>query len=101
MRAGRHLCAERLSSFTSPNPGEAVDAVEDRPQTLGEQPFGRRERDNQQRLLKDENEPEQTPWRSTMPLELIVGAAVGAAAANPSVRKVLRQGMIYGLGGLL
>jgi hypothetical protein len=36
-----------------------------------------------------------------MPLELLAGAAVGAAAASPSIRKVLRQGMIYGLGGLL
>jgi hypothetical protein len=36
-----------------------------------------------------------------MPLELIVGAAVGAAAANPTVRKTIRQGMIRGLGGLL
>jgi hypothetical protein len=36
-----------------------------------------------------------------MPLELIVGAAVGAAAASPSIRKAVRRGMIVGLGGLL
>ncbi len=36
-----------------------------------------------------------------MPLELIVGAAVGAAAASPKVRSAFRRGMIYGLGGLL
>jgi hypothetical protein len=36
-----------------------------------------------------------------MPLELIVGAAVGAAAASEKIRKAVRKGMIYGLGGLL
>jgi hypothetical protein len=36
-----------------------------------------------------------------MPLELIVGAAVGAAAASPKIRSAVRRGMIYGLGGLL
>jgi hypothetical protein len=36
-----------------------------------------------------------------MPLELIVGAAVGVAAASPNIRKVLRQGMVYGLAGAL
>jgi hypothetical protein len=36
-----------------------------------------------------------------MPLELIVGAAVGAAVASPSVRKVVRRGLIYGLGNVL
>jgi hypothetical protein len=36
-----------------------------------------------------------------MPLELIVGAAVGAAAASPKIRGAVRRGMIYGLGGLL
>jgi hypothetical protein len=36
-----------------------------------------------------------------MPLELIVGAAVGAAAASPSIRSAFRRSMIYGLGGLL
>jgi hypothetical protein len=36
-----------------------------------------------------------------MPLELIVGAAEGAAAASPKIRSAVRRGMIYGLGGLL
>jgi hypothetical protein len=37
----------------------------------------------------------------TMPLELIAGAVVGAAVASPSARKVIRRGLIYGLGGAL
>jgi hypothetical protein len=36
-----------------------------------------------------------------MPFELVVGLAVGAAAASPTVRKAVRKGMIYGLGGVL
>ncbi|HKI33476.1 MAG TPA: hypothetical protein VKA46_16595 [Gemmataceae bacterium] len=36
-----------------------------------------------------------------MPLELIVGAAVGVAAASPRVRKAVRRGLIYGLGNAL
>jgi hypothetical protein len=36
-----------------------------------------------------------------MPLELIVGAAAGAAVASPPVRQRLRQGLVYGLAGLL
>ena len=36
-----------------------------------------------------------------MPLDLIVGVAVGAAAASSKIRKAVRTGMIYGLGGLL
>jgi hypothetical protein len=36
-----------------------------------------------------------------MPLDLIVGVAVGAAAASSKIRTAVRKGMIYGLGGLL
>jgi hypothetical protein len=36
-----------------------------------------------------------------MPLEIIAGAVVGAAVANPSIRNAIRQGMIRGLGSLL
>jgi hypothetical protein len=36
-----------------------------------------------------------------MPLEVLVGAAVGAAAASEKVRKVVRQGVVYGLAGVL
>ena len=36
-----------------------------------------------------------------MPVELIVGAAVGAAAASPRARNVVRKGMVYGMAGLL
>jgi hypothetical protein len=36
-----------------------------------------------------------------MPLDLIVGAAVGAAVASPSARKVIRRGVVYGLAGIL
>jgi hypothetical protein len=32
---------------------------------------------------------------------LIIGAAVGAAAASPEVRKVVRRGVVYGLAGVL
>ena len=41
------------------------------------------------------------PVGRKIPVELIVGAAVGAAVASPSVRKVFRRGLIYGLGGAL
>jgi hypothetical protein len=36
-----------------------------------------------------------------VPLELIIGAAVGAAAASKDVRRVVRQGVVYGLAGIL
>jgi hypothetical protein len=36
-----------------------------------------------------------------MPLELIVGAAVGAAVVAEPTRKVLRKGLIYGVASLL
>jgi hypothetical protein len=36
-----------------------------------------------------------------MPVDFIVGAAIGAAAASTKVRKAVRQGMIYGVGGVL
>ena len=36
-----------------------------------------------------------------MPLEIIVGAVVGAAVANEPVRRKLRQGLVYGLAGVL
>jgi hypothetical protein len=36
-----------------------------------------------------------------VPLELIVGAAVGAAVASPEVRRVVRRGVVYGLAGVL
>ncbi len=36
-----------------------------------------------------------------MPVELIVGAAVGAAVASPEVRRVVRRGLVYGLAGVL
>ena len=36
-----------------------------------------------------------------MPLELIVGAAVGAAVASTKVRQVVRRGVVYGLAGIL
>jgi hypothetical protein len=36
-----------------------------------------------------------------MPFELIVGAVVGAAATTKPVRRVVRQGVVYGLAGLL
>jgi hypothetical protein len=36
-----------------------------------------------------------------MPLELIVGAAVGAAAASPTVRKAIRTGLVIGVGNAL
>jgi hypothetical protein len=34
-----------------------------------------------------------------MPVELIVGAVVGAAAASPKARSVIRKGIVYGLAG--
>jgi hypothetical protein len=36
-----------------------------------------------------------------MPLELIIGAAVGAAVASPEVRKAVRRGVVSGLAGIL
>lgn len=36
-----------------------------------------------------------------MPLELLAGAAVGAAVASESGRKVIRQGLLYGVAGAL
>jgi len=36
-----------------------------------------------------------------MPVELLVGAAVGAAASSPDVRKVVRRGVVYGVAGAL
>jgi hypothetical protein len=36
-----------------------------------------------------------------MPLDLLVGVVVGAAAASPGVRNAVRQGLIRGLGSLL
>jgi hypothetical protein len=36
-----------------------------------------------------------------MPVELIVGAAVGAAVASPNARKTIRRGLIYGVAGVL
>ncbi len=36
-----------------------------------------------------------------MPVELLVGAAVGAAAASPKARNVVRKGMVYGVAGVL
>jgi hypothetical protein len=36
-----------------------------------------------------------------MPVELIVGAAVGAAVANENARKTIRRGLIYGVAGVL
>jgi hypothetical protein len=36
-----------------------------------------------------------------MPVDFIVGAAVGVAAASPRVRKAVRQGLVYGIGGVL
>ena len=36
-----------------------------------------------------------------MPLELIVGAVVGAGLASEPVRKTLRKGLVYGLAGAL
>jgi hypothetical protein len=36
-----------------------------------------------------------------MPMELIVGAAVGAAVASPKLRKTIRKGFVYGLAGAL
>jgi hypothetical protein len=36
-----------------------------------------------------------------MPADFIIGAAIGAAAASSKVRNVVRQGLIYGVGGVL
>jgi hypothetical protein len=36
-----------------------------------------------------------------MPAEFIIGAAIGAAAASTRVRQSVRQGLIYGVGGIL
>lgn len=36
-----------------------------------------------------------------MPFELIIGAAVGAAATSQKVRKAVRKGVVYGLAGAL
>jgi hypothetical protein len=36
-----------------------------------------------------------------MPLELIIGAAVGAAAASQTGRRMVRRGLVYGLAGAL
>ena len=36
-----------------------------------------------------------------MPLELIIGAAVGAGLASESGRKTIRKGLVYGLAGVL
>jgi hypothetical protein len=38
---------------------------------------------------------------TTMPFELLIGAAVGAAVASQRVRKVVRKGLVYGLAGAL
>jgi hypothetical protein len=36
-----------------------------------------------------------------MRLDLLVGAAVGAVMASPTVRRVVRRGLVHGLAGLL
>jgi hypothetical protein len=36
-----------------------------------------------------------------MPAELIIGAAIGAAAASTRVRQAVRRGLIYGIGAAL
>jgi hypothetical protein len=36
-----------------------------------------------------------------MPGELIIGAAIGAAVVSKHVRKAVRRGLIYGVGGVL
>jgi hypothetical protein len=36
-----------------------------------------------------------------MPAEFIIGAAIGAAAVSTKVRKAVRRGLIYGVGGVL
>jgi hypothetical protein len=36
-----------------------------------------------------------------MPADFIVGAALGAVAASPRVRKAVRQGLVYGVGSVL
>jgi hypothetical protein len=36
-----------------------------------------------------------------MPVDFLVGAALGVAAGSPRVRKAVRQGLVYGVGGIL
>jgi hypothetical protein len=36
-----------------------------------------------------------------MPADFILGAAIGAAAASTNVRKAVRRGLVYGVGGVL
>jgi hypothetical protein len=36
-----------------------------------------------------------------MPVDFIVGAAIGAAAASTQVRKAVRRGLVYSVGGVL
>jgi hypothetical protein len=36
-----------------------------------------------------------------MPVELLIGAAVGAGLASKSVRKTIRKGVVYSLAGVL
>ncbi len=36
-----------------------------------------------------------------MPVELIIGAAVGAAVASKTGRHIVRRGLVYGLAGAL
>jgi hypothetical protein len=41
------------------------------------------------------------PEGKNMPLDFIIGAAVGAGLASEKVRKTLRKGVVYGLAGVL
>jgi hypothetical protein len=36
-----------------------------------------------------------------MPADFIIGAAIGAAVASERVRRAVRQGLVYGVGGAL
>src|SRR5271166_4515007 len=36
-----------------------------------------------------------------MPLEIVIGAVIGAAVANEPTRRQLRKGLVYGLAGVL
>jgi hypothetical protein len=36
-----------------------------------------------------------------MPVDFIIGAAVGAAVASQSVRQAVRKGLVYSVGGVL
>jgi hypothetical protein len=36
-----------------------------------------------------------------MPADFIIGAAIGAAVASTNVRKAVRRGLVYGVGGVL